>query len=130
MKKLTKTEETKLMIIENFIDYFTSNDVERLKMKMTAFDYVDEDHVDEIEQAGFVIGNHKLPTISAIDVEFEEKEKSTTTVSSLDNGVKIELTETQKNKAVEDDLIHYDGLKWICFEQDLEKLKSITKYIN
>jgi hypothetical protein len=44
-----ESRETKLMIIENFIEYFTTNEEERYKMKEAAFDYVKEDHVDEIE---------------------------------------------------------------------------------
>jgi len=46
-----KTKEIKLMIIENFIDYFTSNEVERQIMLKIASEYVEEDHVDEIAQA-------------------------------------------------------------------------------
>jgi len=48
---MKKSEEIKLMIIENFIDHFTSNEEEREKMKATAKAYVDEDHVNEIEQS-------------------------------------------------------------------------------
>lgn len=39
------------MIIENFIDHFTTDEAEREKMKKMANSYVDEDHVDEIGQA-------------------------------------------------------------------------------
>lgn len=53
MSKLTKTQEIKLMIIENFIDHYTTNDDERDAMKMEARTYVEEDHVDEIAQADF-----------------------------------------------------------------------------
>jgi hypothetical protein len=52
MSKLTKTQEIKLMIIENYIDNFTTNDDERDTMKANALMYVEEDHVDEIEQSG------------------------------------------------------------------------------
>lgn len=54
MSKLTKTQKIKLMIIDNFIDHYTANDDERDAMKMEAFLYVEEDHVDEIAQADFV----------------------------------------------------------------------------
>ena len=47
--KLTKTEEVKLMIIKNFIDYYTSDETERYDMKRSAEDYVEEDHVDEVQ---------------------------------------------------------------------------------
>lgn len=53
MSKLTKTQEIKLMIIENYIDHYTTNDDERDAMKMEARTYVEEDHVDEIAQADF-----------------------------------------------------------------------------
>lgn len=45
---MTKTLDIKLMIIENFIDYFTSDDIERETLKEIASSYVDEDHIDEI----------------------------------------------------------------------------------
>ena len=48
---MKKTKEIKLMILENFIDHFTSNDKERESMKEDAKEYVEEDHVDEIDQA-------------------------------------------------------------------------------
>lgn len=51
---MEKTLEIKLMIIENFIDYFTSDENEREEMKQVARDYVEEDHVDEIKQAELV----------------------------------------------------------------------------
>ena len=54
MLKLTKTQDIKLMIIDNFIEYYTSNDEERDAMKEVALTYVEEDHVDEIAQADFV----------------------------------------------------------------------------
>ncbi len=46
-----KTEEIKLMIIENFIDYIETNEVQREKLKVLADNYVTEDHVDEIAQS-------------------------------------------------------------------------------
>lgn len=52
MSKLTKTQEIKLMIIENYIDNITTNDDERDTMKANALMYVEEDHVDEIAQSG------------------------------------------------------------------------------
>ena len=43
------TKETKLMIIENYIDWFTTNEAERKELKKNAVGYVNEDHVDEID---------------------------------------------------------------------------------
>ena len=42
------------MIIENYIDHFTSDENERYDMKNNAALYVDEDWVDEIAQGGYV----------------------------------------------------------------------------
>jgi hypothetical protein len=48
-EKLSLAEERKLIIIENFIDYYTSNDKEREHLKEIAFNYVIEDHVNELD---------------------------------------------------------------------------------
>lgn len=66
---MKKTIEIKLMIIENFIDHFTSSEAERDEMKEVARIYVEEDHVDEIEQSiGEIFGQ-------TIDVKIEELRK-------------------------------------------------------
>ena len=46
-----KTKEIKLTIIENYIDWYTSDETEREHLKENARLYVDEDWVDEIEQS-------------------------------------------------------------------------------
>jgi len=46
-RKLTKAEE---FIIENFIEYYTSDDEERKAIKECAYDYVIEDHCNELEE--------------------------------------------------------------------------------
>jgi len=45
---LTKTEECKMMIIENYIDWYCHDEDEREKLKLNARVYAHEDHVDEI----------------------------------------------------------------------------------
>jgi GTP cyclohydrolase III len=45
MKKI----EIKQITIENYIDWFTSDDVEREKMKDNLQSYLEEDHVDEMD---------------------------------------------------------------------------------
>jgi len=53
------TKEIKLMIIQNFIEYYTTDEDERMDMIGLAQTYVDEDWVDEIAQAGYEhISNH------------------------------------------------------------------------
>ena len=49
--KMKNTKEIKLMIIENYIDWFTTDEDERKRMKDNANLYVEEDWVDEIKQA-------------------------------------------------------------------------------
>jgi hypothetical protein len=46
-----KNSEYKLMIIENYIEWYTSSDKERDKLKDGASCYVKEDYTDEIESA-------------------------------------------------------------------------------
>jgi hypothetical protein len=54
-KDFTKAQEIKLMIIQNFIDYLVHDDSdEKTRLYEIASLYVEEDHVDEIIQAGFV----------------------------------------------------------------------------
>ena len=48
---MEKTKEIKLMIIENYIDWLTTDEDEREEMKDNAKLYVDEDWVDEIAQS-------------------------------------------------------------------------------
>ena len=55
--KAMDTKEIRLMIIENFIDHYTSDETEREAMKEEANTYVEEDWVDEITQSG-IINNH------------------------------------------------------------------------
>lgn len=42
---MNKSEEN-LRVINNFIDYFTSDEAERERMKQSAASYIKEDHVD------------------------------------------------------------------------------------
>jgi hypothetical protein len=48
--------EIKQMIIENFIDWYTSNDEERIRMKDALQSYLYEDHVDELSLQDRVTG--------------------------------------------------------------------------
>jgi hypothetical protein len=47
---ISPAEEMKLLIIENFIDYFFSDEKERELAKQVAFDYVAQDDVNELSQ--------------------------------------------------------------------------------
>lgn len=49
-EKLSPAEEMKLMIIENFIDYFYSDDSQRERAKEVAAEYVINDHVNELAE--------------------------------------------------------------------------------
>jgi hypothetical protein len=46
---LTKAQDIKLIVLDNYIDYYTSNDLERNVMKENAYFYVLEDHCNELE---------------------------------------------------------------------------------
>jgi hypothetical protein len=48
--------ETKQIIIENFIDWYTSNESDRIRMKDALQSYLDEDHVDELSLQDRVTG--------------------------------------------------------------------------
>jgi hypothetical protein len=47
------SKEIKKMIIENFIDHVWNNENTREEVKKYVTKYIEEDHVDEIAQAGF-----------------------------------------------------------------------------
>ena len=49
-RQLPHTIDVKLIIIENFIDHYTSDESLREEMKEVAWHYVQEDHVDEISE--------------------------------------------------------------------------------
>jgi hypothetical protein len=47
--KISLAEERKLIIIENFIDYYTSDERQREDLKELAFSYVIQDYVNELD---------------------------------------------------------------------------------
>lgn len=124
---MKKTLETKLMIIENFIDHFTSHIATREKMKQTARDYVEEDHVDEIEQAGFATLPKFLPLISQLDVKVESNVRNLKAVS-VEQGFTVRFTEAHKDKLVDKELIHFDGFEWKFFDSDLDEVRKVAEY--
>lgn len=62
-------KEIKLMIIENYIDWFTSDEDEREEMKISAAGYVEEDHVDELE--GYVYAPKGI--VLAVDKDYNKR---------------------------------------------------------
>lgn len=46
---MNASQQLKLDIIENFIDYLSSDDSEREGLYRVARNYVEQDHVDELE---------------------------------------------------------------------------------
>lgn len=121
---MKKTLETKLMIIENFIDHYTSHIETREKMKQTARDYVDEDHVDEIDQAGFVTAKDLVISTTKVNGENIRNLKA----KSVEKGLVVRMTEEQKDKLVDKELVHFDGFEWKFFDTDLEKVREIAEY--
>ena len=61
-RELPQTKDIKLMIIQNFIDYFTSDEKEREDMYECAWQYVLGDDYDEIEDV-FEVSKHKRKSI-------------------------------------------------------------------
>lgn len=57
---MKKSDEIKLTIIENYIDWFTSNEKRRKWLKESAYGYVMEDHVNEISQEQGIITVYPL----------------------------------------------------------------------
>jgi hypothetical protein len=56
-EQLSKAEETKLVIIENFIDYYFHDEKQREAAKEIAFDYVINDHLNELAE---ILPNKRL----------------------------------------------------------------------
>lgn len=47
--------------------------------------------------------------------------------TAVESDSKIRLTIIQKNIAVDKELIHFDGIEWKYFDEDLEKLEELKK---
>lgn len=47
--------------------------------------------------------------------------------TAVESDSQIRLTQLQKDKAVDHDLIHYDGIEWKFFDEDIEKLEALKK---
>jgi hypothetical protein len=64
--------EIKEMILENFINWYASDDVFRKSMKKSMIDYIQGDHVDEITQAGWIKPMNKPEQIKYIKEVLEK----------------------------------------------------------
>lgn len=47
--------------------------------------------------------------------------------TAVESDSQIRLTQKQKDKAVDDDIIHFDGIEWKFFDEDIEKLEALKK---
>ena len=56
-EQLSKAEELKLTIIENFIDYYFHDDKEKEAIKELAFNYVINDHINELSE---IVSNKRI----------------------------------------------------------------------
>ncbi len=76
MKQLTETQQIKLMIIDNYIDHYTSDDEEREAMKENALMYVQEDFNDEVQDYKPSINNTNEPfkNVKVIDTNGLDEE--------------------------------------------------------
>ena len=82
---MKKTEQVKMTILENYIDWRTSDEDEREDLKENAKLYVDEDWVDEIEQSSFVEKN-KYFQESSYEINDEHKLFEELTLVVVDRG--------------------------------------------
>tara|TARA_R110000796_G_scaffold58413_8_gene134985 strand:+ start:1267 stop:1575 length:309 start_codon:yes stop_codon:yes gene_type:complete len=64
---MENTKEIKLMIIENYIDWFTTDEDEREQMKENAKLYVEEDWVDEIAQSNVCVTETKTRLLASTE---------------------------------------------------------------
>lgn len=88
--------------------------------------------IDEINKALQEAGLNCQPQIftSGIDSgDIEENEpEEVDDIIALEaeyGDIKHRLTQEQKNKAVDLELIHFDGINWLFFESDLDALKEL-----
>lgn len=73
----------------------------------------------EIKDNGIVTNHFSLD---------EDKVDHSTDIIALEaeyRDVQHRMTQAQKDKAVDLDLIHYDGINWLFFESDLDALKNL-----
>lgn len=47
--------------------------------------------------------------------------------TAVETDSKIRLTQIQKDKAVDEELVHFDGIEWKFFDEDIEKLEALKK---
>lgn len=65
-------KELKLLLIENYIDHFTSDDAERERMKANAYEYVKEDHVNETQDSySFFLFSKLFDVFIGVDYEYD-----------------------------------------------------------
>ena len=83
-------KEVKLQIIENYIDWYTSNEAERKQLKENAAAYVKEDHVDEIN--GLIEPVKKVLTCLATDANMALKGEWDCTTSEGIESFRDQLT--------------------------------------
>jgi len=123
---MKETKDIKLMIIENFIDHYTTNDAERVAMKEEARTYVEEDHVDEIAQAGFILPpktHQATPFLKEGEVRLKCIGGDFLNADVLTNF--IDVSEPLKNYLVDHELINYDGKQWTFVEENSNEILKI-----
>lgn len=87
---MKNTKEIKLQIIDNYIDWFTSNESERGSMKEEATTYVKDDWVDEIEQSNSLLNSEKAKEIALVaSVILNEDLLNGTVFQTFDNAYSI-----------------------------------------
>ena len=47
--------------------------------------------------------------------------------TAVESNSQIRLSQLQKDKAVDHDFVHFDGIEWKFFDEDIEKLEALKK---
>lgn len=117
-KIMSKTKDIKLMIIENFIDHFTSDESEREKMKETARTYVEEDWVDEIAQSDLKVEKLLLVDDYLADVGLREDEPIRCRLLSVIDDMKQNLQQYSVNDSLPSAKEIKPFLHWVFHKAD------------
>jgi hypothetical protein len=118
-----KNSDYKSMIIENYIEWYTTDDQEREEMKEGALLYVEEDHVDEIESAIERYKKEMLMTLTIIKRKIEVNSVDAWE-SNLENTACVAIQQDFDIATGEDE---YETVKYNGWAEDLDRLIASLK---
>jgi hypothetical protein len=123
-----KTQEIKLMIIENYIDHYTSDDVEREGMKENALMYVEEDYNNEVEDYKLSLTTNTKEINQRLAMIQDDINAIREFIYANDLQDKFHLPTAQCDEAI----THLNNIEIACDLDDKESLswKLFTKPLN